>query len=61
MKHFKVVPKTFILPLEAQALMEDMERDKAQWWIAKPSSSSQGKGIFVTNKYSDVKPILINI
>lgn len=41
--------------------MEDMERDKAQWWIAKPSSSSQGKGIFVTNKYSDVKPILINI
>lgn len=31
-----------------------MEKDANQWWIIKPSSSSQGKGIVITNKFSDL-------
>ena len=31
-----------------------MEKDPNQWWIIKPSSSSQGKGIIITNKFSDL-------
>jgi hypothetical protein len=31
-----------------------MEENANQWWIIKPSSSSQGKGIIITNKFSDL-------
>jgi len=31
-----------------------MERDKEKLWIAKPAASSQGKGIIVTNKLSEI-------
>lgn len=34
--------------------MRDMESDKKQWWIFKPSASAQGKGIFITNNILDV-------
>jgi hypothetical protein len=31
-----------------------MEKDKDKLWIAKPAASSQGKGIIVTNKLSEI-------
>lgn len=31
-----------------------MEKDKEKLWIAKPAASSQGKGIVVTNKISEI-------
>ena len=31
-----------------------MEVEPYQWWIVKPSCSSQGKGIIITNKFSEV-------
>jgi Tubulin-tyrosine ligase family len=31
-----------------------MEKDKERLWIAKPAASSQGKGIIVTNKLSEI-------
>ena len=31
-----------------------MEKDHEKLWIAKPSASSQGKGIIVTNKLSEI-------
>ena len=32
-----------------------MEGDPSQWWILKPCSSSQGKGIIITNKLKDTR------
>ena len=31
-----------------------MNKEKSVWWIAKPSGSSQGKGIIITNNLNDV-------
>lgn len=31
-----------------------MEENTSQFWIVKPAASSQGKGIIVTNNYSDI-------
>lgn len=31
-----------------------MAANPAQFWIVKPSSSSQGKGIFITNNFADI-------
>ena len=55
MKHFYFVPKTFILPQEMNKLAEEMNKKKSVWWIAKPSGSSQGKGIIITNNINDVR------
>jgi len=35
-------------------LEAEMERDKEKVWISKPAASSQGKGIVVTNKLSEI-------
>ena len=39
-----------------------MSGDK--FWIAKPTSSSQGKGIFITNNYDDIarseRPLVVS-
>ena len=53
-RHFTFVPKTFILPEEHRQLAEEMESDLSKYWIVKPSASSQGKGIFVTNNYAEI-------
>ncbi len=57
-RHFDFVPKTFIIPSDQIDLQEEMERDINQWWICKPSASSQGKGIFVTNNFYEVLVIV---
>jgi tubulin polyglutamylase TTLL5 len=53
-KHFNFIPKTFLLPNEFVYLEAEMEKDKEKIWIAKPAASSQGKGIVVTNKLSEI-------
>jgi tubulin polyglutamylase TTLL5 len=53
-KDFNFIPESFILPNEHKFLEESMEKDANCIWIIKPVASSQGKGIFVTNKIVDV-------
>ena len=55
-RHFDFIPKTFILPNELGELAEEMEKDRNVSWIIKPAASSQGKGIFVTNKLQEIPP-----
>lgn len=50
---FDFVPKTYIMPQDAGQLEYEMNLIEATW-IVKPSASSQGKGIFLTTKFSDV-------
>jgi len=47
--HFNFWPKTFILPKEADLLIDQMQNNPSQYWICKPSNLAQGKGIFITN------------
>ncbi len=54
-KEFYFIPESFILPNEHMFLQELMEKDPNCIWINKPVASSQGKGIFVTNRITDVK------
>lgn len=54
-KHIGFLPLTFILPNELNELHEAMQKDSSLQWIIKPSSSSQGKGIFLTNNIQEVK------
>lgn len=55
-RNFDFVPDSLSLPREWPQLQAAMARDPYQWWIIKPSSSSQGKGIVITNKVQDVAP-----
>ena len=48
-QHYDFYPKTFTLPKEHALTVEEMERCPEQWWIVKPSASSQGRGIYFTN------------
>merc|ERR1711935_774164 len=48
------LPLTFTLPREAATLQHHMSMNPQQYWIIKPSSSSQGKGIFITNSFAEV-------
>lgn len=50
---FDFVPKTYIMPQDAGQLEYEMNLIDATW-IVKPSASSQGKGIFLTNRFSDI-------
>ena len=39
-RNFNFTPRTLILPKEADTLYYEMEQDRSQWWIIKPSNSS---------------------
>ena len=45
-----------MLPNEIGALKEQMIKCPERQWIVKPSSSSQGKGIFITQDIGDIPP-----
>jgi tubulin polyglutamylase TTLL5 len=53
-KHFNFIPKTFILPKEYTSLIDCMSKDKDQLWIFKPSASSQGRGIYISNSIDEI-------
>lgn len=55
-RHFRFLPLTFLLPNEMVYLEEEMKRNPDKQWIVKPSSSSQGKGIFITQDINDIPP-----
>lgn len=54
-KHFAFLPRTFILPMENEYLQQEMKKDPVKQWIFKPSANSQGRGIFVTNRYDEIE------
>lgn len=53
-RNFDFIPKSLLLPKELKELRHAMATDPEQFWIAKPTASSQGKGIIITNKFSDI-------
>lgn len=49
------VPATFILPADHALLAEEFRRSPGSMWIMKPTSKSQGIGIFIVRKWSQVR------
>ncbi|KAG1679692.1 hypothetical protein FOA52_006211 [Chlamydomonas sp. UWO 241] len=50
-----IIPTTFVLPQDYALFVEEFRKAPNAKWIMKPSSKSQGKGIFLINKLSQVK------
>lgn len=53
-RNFDFIPRSHLLPRELKELKHEMQMNPSQFWIAKPAASSQGKGIIITNKFSDI-------
>lgn len=54
---FSFLPETWVLPEDAADLESAMSRDKATY-IAKPSAGTQGKGIVLAKKWSDLSEVV---
>lgn len=53
---FNFLPKTFVLPRDYELCKAQMDTDyPSRFWIVKPVASSQGKGIYLTNRSSDIE------
>ncbi|GAX80569.1 hypothetical protein CEUSTIGMA_g8006.t1 [Chlamydomonas eustigma] len=50
-----IIPTTFVLPQDYALFVEEYRKAPNTTWIMKPSSRSQGKGIFLINKLSQIK------
>ena len=48
------MPLSYVLPHDQADLQDAMTKNPTRHYIVKPSSSSQGKGIFITNNYTEV-------
>jgi tubulin polyglutamylase TTLL5 len=55
-KAYHFMPKSHVLPSEIYLFMHAHEQRKAdkKWYIIKPTASSQGRGIFITNDIDEV-------
>ena len=53
--YMDIVPQTYILPGDYSIFIEEFKRNPNATWIMKPASKSQGKGIFLVNKLSQMK------
>ena len=53
--HMDIIPLTYILPGDYSLFVEEFKRSSNTTWIMKPNSKSQGKGIFLVNKISQLK------
>eukprot|EP00668_Euglena_longa_P014026 GGOE01017991.1.p1 GENE.GGOE01017991.1~~GGOE01017991.1.p1 ORF type:complete len:408 (+),score=146.40 GGOE01017991.1:110-1333(+) len=49
------LPTTYVLPSDYTIFVEEFKRDQSSLWIVKPSSSAQGKGIFLITKLQQIK------
>ena len=52
---FDIIPTTFILPNEFSLFVEEYKKSPSLMWIMKPTSKSQGKGIFIIHRLAQVK------
>lgn len=52
MKHFDIVPLSFMLPLEYRNLVSAHRSGQKGPWIVKPAASSRGRGIYLVNSVS---------
>lgn len=49
------IPVTYLLPADYTLFVEEFRRNPNTMWIMKPTSRSQGKGIFIINKLAQIK------
>ncbi|CAB3991917.1 probable tubulin polyglutamylase TTLL1 [Paramuricea clavata] len=49
------IPVTFLLPADYNLFVEEFRKNPASTWIMKPAARSQGSGIFLINRLSQVK------
>jgi tubulin polyglutamylase TTLL4 len=55
-EQFNFVPNTYLLPQDKNNLVKDIQKGEGKkWFIVKPSNSSQGRGIYLINKFVDLK------
>ncbi|KXJ10393.1 probable tubulin polyglutamylase TTLL1 [Exaiptasia diaphana] len=53
--HLDFIPVTFILPADYNLFVEEFRKYPSSTWIMKPTNRSQGKGIFLINRLSQLK------
>lgn len=54
MKHFDIVPLSFMLPLEYRNLVQAHRSGHKGPWIVKPAASSRGRGIYLVNMVNTI-------
>ena len=57
---FNIVPDTFVLPEEEEEFKEFFDElrrveGRKPYWIVKPNSSSQGKGIYLIEDWNEIR------
>ncbi|XP_069806592.1 tubulin polyglutamylase TTLL5 isoform X2 [Dendropsophus ebraccatus] len=53
MRHFNLLPQTFLLPGEYQEFCNTFSKDRGPW-IVKPVASSRGRGVYLVNSPSQI-------
>ncbi|SBS84508.1 ATP-dependent DNA helicase UvrD, putative (UvrD) [Plasmodium ovale curtisi] len=54
-ENLDITPVTFVLPLEYNMFLEEFKKKSNCMWIMKPIGKSQGKGIFLFDKISQIR------